>query len=73
MIEKADAERMMKAAEGAQAFERIELYERLIEIRVRDHDRFMRESSPATRLTLGYYEAAKRRAATMSEEAYTKG
>jgi hypothetical protein len=68
MIEKSDAERMMKAAEGAQAFERIELYERLIEIRVGDHDKFMRESSPATRLTLGYYEAAKRRAALMKSE-----
>ncbi len=60
-----DLDRHERQAEGAQPFEPNPFYERLIQMRERDPRAFS-SISPAAKLSLGYYEAAKRRAALLT-------
>ena len=56
-----DTDRLQRAADGALPFERNEFMERLIELRTSRPESFA-TLSPASKLALGHYEAAKRRA-----------
>jgi hypothetical protein len=67
-----DLEAQEAAAEGRARFEPNAFYERLISMRETNPQAFD-SMAPATKLTLGYYEGAKRRAALMNEESDTKG
>jgi hypothetical protein len=66
VIEKRDAEKAMRQAEGQEPFKPNAFYERLIELRARRPEEFER-LSPASRLALGFYEGAKRRASMLAE------
>ncbi|MDQ3755792.1 MAG: hypothetical protein M3371_13805 [Acidobacteriota bacterium] len=62
-----DAARTQRAAEGRAAFAPSPFYEKLIALReVRPTD--FAVLSPASKLALGHYEAAKRRAALLAED-----
>ena len=61
-----DTDRLQQTAEGAAPFERNEFMERLIEMRATRPKSFA-GLSPAAKLALGHYEAAKRRAQALSE------
>lgn len=65
--DKGEAEKMRRAAEGATPFEPSSLFEKLIKMRAEKPESFV-SMSPATVLALGYYEAAKRKAAMMKDE-----
>ena len=56
-----DTNRLQRAAEGTASFEPNNFMERLIELRS-TRPRSFAGFSPAAKLALGYYEAAKRRA-----------
>jgi hypothetical protein len=56
-----DTGRLQRAADGAVRFEVNEFMERLIEMREKRPMSFA-DLSPASKLALGHYEAAKRRA-----------
>lgn len=58
--------RLQRAADGAAPFELNPFMERLIEMR-RASPKSFAGLSPAAKLALGYYEAAKRRAAMLRE------
>lgn len=59
-------DRLQRAAAGVVAFELNPFMERLIEMR-REHPKSFAGMSPAVKLALGHYEAAKRRAEMLSE------
>ncbi len=62
-----DLEAQEAAAEGRAAFEPNAFYERLISMRETNPQAFA-SMAPATKLTLAYYEAGKRRAEMMKAE-----
>lgn len=64
MIDKRDAEKAMRQAEGAETFERNAFYERLLEMRAKRPEEFA-HLSPASQIALGFYEASKRRASML--------
>ena len=64
LTNKKEAEEMRRAAEGAIPFEPSSLSEKLIKMRV-EKPESCASMSPATVLALGYYEAAKRKAAML--------
>ncbi len=61
-----DAARTQRAAEGRAAFEPSPFYEKLIAMRASRPKDFA-VLSPAAKLALGHYEAAKRRAELLAE------
>jgi hypothetical protein len=61
------ADKMRRAAEGADAFGSSPLFERLIKMRAENPKSFS-GMSPSTVLALGYYEAAKRKAAMIKDD-----
>jgi|GEM_PF-4545504 len=63
-----DTDRLQRAADGALPFERNEFMERLIVMR-RDSPQSFDGLSPASKLALGYYEAAQRRAELLHADA----
>jgi hypothetical protein len=65
MLDKRDAEKSMRQAEGSEPFAVNAFYERLIELRSTRPGEFAR-MSPASRLALLYYEGAKRRVASLT-------
>jgi hypothetical protein len=65
MIEKRDAEKAIRQADGAEPFERNAFYERLLVLRETKPEEFA-HLSPASKIALGYYEGAKRRAASLT-------
>jgi hypothetical protein len=64
--DKREVEKLRRAADGVTPFEPSPLFERLIVMRARTPQSFA-SMSPATVLALGYYEAAKRKAAMMND------
>jgi hypothetical protein len=62
-----DTNKLQRAADGAVPFERNEFMERLIEMRVTRPKSFA-GMSPASKLALGHYEAAKRRAQMLASD-----
>jgi hypothetical protein len=66
-LELSDVAAQEAAAEGRARFEPNAFYERLISLRETNAKAFD-SMAPATKLTLGYYEGAKRRAALMKSE-----
>lgn len=62
-----DGEGMQRAAEGRARFERNEFMERLIELR-RTRPESFAGLSPAAKLALGHYEAARRRQALLATD-----
>jgi hypothetical protein len=62
-----DADRMQRAADGVVRFKRNEFMERLITLRTTKPQAFA-GLSPAAKLALGYYEAAKRRSKLLAAD-----
>jgi hypothetical protein len=62
-----DTNRLQRAAEGAAPFEPNAFMERLIEMRQTNPKSFA-GMSPASKLALGHYEAAKRRAQMLASD-----
>ncbi len=62
-----DVERQERAARGHVPFEPSAFYEKLLALRDTQPQAFA-SMSPASKLTLGYYEGAKRRHALLNKE-----
>jgi hypothetical protein len=68
--DKKQVEELMRAADGSVAFVESPLFEKLIVMR-RSEPRSFAGMSGSTVMALGYYEAAKRKAAMLKEAAAT--